>query len=200
MKFSEHWLRTLVDPPIDSEELAQRLTMAGLEVEERTPAAPVFTGVVVGRVLAVARHPKGSHLTVCEVDVGGGAPLAIVCGAPNAAQGIVVPCALLGAVLPGGREIKKTAIAGVASEGMLCSAKELGIADDASGLLLLDADLEPGTDLRQALDLDDPLLTLKLTPNRADCLSLLGIAREVAAITASPLPPPPLAPAAVKTN
>src|SRR5438309_708242 len=94
MKFSEHWLRTLVDPPIDSEELAQRLTMAVLEVEERTPAAPVFTGVVVGRVLAVARHPKGGRLTVCEVDVGKGAPLSIVCGAPNAAQGIVVPCAL----------------------------------------------------------------------------------------------------------
>ena len=200
MRFSEHWLRTLVDPPIDSEELAQRLTMAGIEVEERAPAAPPFTGVVVGRVLAAAQHPKGSRLTVCDVDVGSGAPLSIVCGAPNAAQGITVPCALAGAVLPSGLEIKKTTIAGVTSEGMLCSATELGIADDASGLLLLDPELKPGTDLRAALDLDDPLLTLKLTPNRADCLSLLGIAREVAAITASPLRPPPLAPVAVKTK
>src|SRR5437667_5098880 len=200
MKFSEHWLRTLVDPPIDSEELAQRLTMAGLEVEERTPAAPVFTGVVVGRVLAVARHPKGGRLTVCEVDVGKGAPLSIVCGAPNAAQGIVVPCALAGAVLPGGREIKKTTIAGVESEGMLCSATELGIADDASGLLLLDPELKPGTDLRAALDLDDPLLTLKLTPNRADCLSILGIAREVAAITKVPFRPSPIDAVPVQTK
>src|SRR5436309_950194 len=200
MKFSEHWLRTLVDPPIDSEELAQRLTMAGLEVEERTPAAPAFTGVVVGRVLAVARHAGADRLTVCQVDVGSGSPLAIVCGAPNVAPGITAPCALVGAKLPGDLVIDKTAMRGVQSQGMLCSAKELGLADDASGLLLLEPDLKPGTDLREALDLDDPLLTLKLTPNRADCLSLLGIAREVAAITASPLRPPPLTPAAVKTK
>ncbi|TMH62488.1 MAG: phenylalanine--tRNA ligase subunit beta, partial [Betaproteobacteria bacterium] len=200
MRFSEHWLRTLVDPPIDSEELAQRLTMAGIEVEERAPAAPAFTGVVVGRVLAVAQHPKGSRLTVCEVNVGSGAPLSIVCGAPNAAQGITVPCALAGAVLPSGLEIKKTAIAGVTSEGMLCSATELGIADDASGLLLLDSELKPGTDLRAALDLDDPLLTLKLTPNRADCLSILGIAREVAAITKAPFRPPPIDAVPVQTK
>ncbi|MDQ2963544.1 MAG: phenylalanine--tRNA ligase subunit beta [Pseudomonadota bacterium] len=197
MKFSEHWLRTLVDPPIDSEELAQRLTMAGLEVEERAPAAPPFTGVVVGRVLSVARHPGAERLTVCQVDVGGHAPLSIVCGAPNVAPGVTAPCALVGAELPGGLVISKTTMRGVESEGMLCSAKELGLAEDASGLLLLDPELAPGTDLREALDLDDPLFTLKLTPNRADCLSLLGIAREVAAITASPFRPPPLAPAAV---
>jgi len=200
VKFSEHWLRTLVDPPIDSEELAQRLTMAGLEVEDRAPAAPAFSGVVVGRVLSVARHPDADRLTVCQVDVGGPSPLAIVCGAPNVAPGVAAPCALVGANLPGGLVINKTAMRGVESEGMLCSAKELGLADDASGLLLLDPDLEPGTDLREALDLDDPLLTLKLTPNRADCLSLLGIAREVAAITASPLRPPPLTRAAVKSK
>src|SRR6266498_3004758 len=109
MKFSEHWLRTLVDPPIDSEELAQRLTMAGLEVEEREPAAPSFSGVVVGRVLAVTRHPKGDRLTVCEVDVGRGAPLSIVCGAPNVAPRVTAPCALVGANLPGGLAIDKTA-------------------------------------------------------------------------------------------
>jgi phenylalanyl-tRNA synthetase beta chain len=200
MKFSEHWLRTLVDPPIDSEELAQRLTMAGLDVEERTPAAPAFSGVVVGRVLSVARHPDADRLTVCQVDVGGPSPLAIVCGAPNVVPGVTAPCALVGANLPGGLVINKTAMRGVESEGMLCSAKELGLADDASGLLLLDLDLEPGTDLRKALDLDDPLLTLKLTPNRADCLSLLGIAREVAAITGAPLRSPPLTPTAVKAR
>src|SRR6266568_3092714 len=193
MKFSEHWLRTLVDPPIDSETLAQRLTMAGHEVEERTTAAPPFRGVVVGRLLAVARHPNADRLTVCEVDVGRDAPLSIVCGAPNAAAGITVPCALPGAVLPGGLNISKTTMRGVESDGMLCSAAELGLSDDASGLALLDPNLELGTDLRSALDLDDALLTLKLTPNRADCLSLVGIAREVAAITSAALRPPPSA-------
>ena len=200
MKFSEHWLRTLVDPPIDSKTLAERMTMAGLEVEERTSAAPPFHGVVVGRVLAVARHPNADRLTVCQVDVGRGAPVSIVCGAPNAATGITVPCALPGAVLPGGLIISKTAMRGVESDGMLCSAAELGLSDDASGLALLDAELKPGTDLRSALDLDDALLTLKLTPNRADCLSLVGIAREVAAITGAALKPAPSPPHADKTS
>src|SRR5580704_12552527 len=144
MKFSEHWLRTLVDPPIDSAELAYRLTMAGLEVEERVPAAPAFSGVIVGRVLDVARHPDAERLTVCRVDVGNGKPLSIVCGAPNAAPGVTVPCARAGATLPGGVVIKKATVRGIESEGMLCSAKELGLADDASGLLLLAASLEPG--------------------------------------------------------
>jgi phenylalanyl-tRNA synthetase beta chain len=197
MKFSEHWLRTLVDPPLDSNELAHRLTMAGLEVEECTPAAPAFSGVVVSRVLGVARHPNAERLTVCQVDVGRGQPLSIVCGAPNVAPGVMVPCALVGARLPGGLVIDKASMRGAESQGMLCSAKELGMGDDASGLLLLEPNLEPGKDLRAALDLDDPLLTLKLTPNRADCLSVLGVAREVAAITTSRLTPPPLAPAPV---
>ncbi|TMG83445.1 MAG: phenylalanine--tRNA ligase subunit beta, partial [Betaproteobacteria bacterium] len=200
MKFSEHWLRTLVDPPIDSETLAERLTMAGLEVEERATVAPPFSGVVVGRVLAVARHPNADRLTVCQVDVGRGAPLSIACGAPNAAPGITVPCALPGAALPGGLAIKKTAMRGVESDGMLCSAVELGLSDDASSLAVLEPDLKPGTDLRAALDLDDALLTLKLTPNRADCLSLVGVAREVAAITGAALKPPPAAPVAIKTQ
>jgi phenylalanyl-tRNA synthetase beta chain len=196
VRFSEHWLRTLVDPPIDSAELAERLTMSGLEVEERTTAAPPFTGVVVGRVLEVERHPNANRLTVCKVDAGQDDALTIVCGAPNAAVGIAVPCALPGATLPGGLAIKKTTMRGVESEGMLCSAAELGLSDDASGLAILDPtlELEPGTDLRTALDLDDAILTLKLTPNRADCLSLLGIAREVAAITGTRLKPPPSAP------
>jgi phenylalanyl-tRNA synthetase beta chain len=191
MKFSERWLRTLVDPPLDSDALAHALTMAGLEVEEHVRAAPPFTQVVVAKVLAVERHPNAERLTVCSVDAGLGAPLSIVCGAPNVVPGIVVPCALAGAELPGGMVIRNAAVRGVESQGMLCSAAELGIADDASGLLLLDGNATIGTDLRQALDLDDSLLTLKLTPNRADCLSLAGIARDVGAITASPVTPPP---------
>ncbi len=191
MKFSEHWLRTLVDPSLDSEALAHALTMAGLEVEEHVPAAPGFTQVVVAKVLSVERHPSAERLTVCSVDAGRGAPLSIVCGAPNVAAGVLVPCALIGAKLPGGLVIREAAMRGVESQGMLCSAAELGISDDASGLLLLDNTLTVGIDVRQALDLDDSLLTLKLTPNRADCLSLVGIAREVGAITASPVTPPP---------
>jgi phenylalanyl-tRNA synthetase beta chain len=199
MKFSERWLRTLVDPPIGSAELAERLTMAGLEVEERTTAAPPFGGVVVGRVLAVERHPNADRLTVCEVDVGRSEPVSVVCGAPNATPGITVPCALPGARLPGG-PIKKAAVRGVESEGMLCSAAELGLSDDASGLLLIDPELPPGSDLRAALDLDDAVLTLKLTPNRADCLSILGVAREVAAITSTPLKPPPAEAISIRSN
>ena len=200
MKFSEHWLRTLVDPPLTSDELAHQLTMAGLEVEEKAPAAPPFRGVVVGRVLGVTRHPQAERLTVCQVDVGHAPPLSIVCGAPNAAPGVLAPCALIGAELPGGLVIKQASVRGIESQGMLCSARELGLGEDASGLLLLEPDLQPGTDLRTALDLDDPLLTLKLTPNRADCLSVLGVAREVAAITTARLTLPPLAPAPVEAK
>jgi phenylalanyl-tRNA synthetase beta chain len=191
MKFSEHWLRTMVDPPLDSEALAHALTMAGLEVEECTPVAPPFTSVVVGKVRSVERHPGADRLVLCSVDAGQEKPLSIVCGAPNVAPGAVVPCALIGAVLPGDVTIRKTQMRGVESQGMLCSAAELGLSEDASGLLLLDKDTPVGADLRRALDLDDVLLTLSLTPNRADCLSMLGIAREVAAITTSPLTPPP---------
>ncbi|HEY8623607.1 MAG TPA: phenylalanine--tRNA ligase subunit beta, partial [Casimicrobiaceae bacterium] len=187
MKFSERWLRTLVDPPLDSDSLAHALTMAGLEVEARAKAAPAFSGVVAARVISVERHPNADRLTVCRVDAGSGDPLSIVCGAPNVATEMVVPCALVGATLPAGLEIRQTAMRGVESQGMLCSASELGISDDRAGLLVLDSHIPVGTDVRQALDLDDFVFTLKLTPNRADCLSVLGLAREVAAITASPL-------------
>src|SRR6202171_5871754 len=151
MKFSEHWLRTLVDPPIDSDSLAHALTMAGLEVEERVSAAPAFNGVVAARVLEVARHPNADRLTVCRVDAGSGDSLSIVCGAPNVAKGMVVPCALVGAKLPAGLEIRKTEMSGVESQGMLCSASELGISDDSGGLLVLDPLIPVGTDVRQAL-------------------------------------------------
>jgi len=187
MKFSEFWLRTLCNPSLSTEELCDKLTMSGLEVEETALAAPPFAHVVVARIDAVAAHPDADRLRVCTVDAGGSGKLQIVCGAPNAAAGMMVPCALEGATLPGGLAIKRASMRGVESRGMLCSAKELGIDDDASGLLALDPSLAPGAGLREVLALDDTLIALKLTPNRADCLSLAGIAREVAAITGAPL-------------
>lgn len=187
MKFSEHWLRTMCNPPLSSADLCERLTMSGLEVEEAAPAAPPFTNVVVGRLVEVTPHPNADRLRVCKVDVGTDELLPIVCGAPNAAAGMQAPCALEGATLPGDFKIKRATMRGVESRGMLCSAKELGIDDDASGLLALDPSLQPGTPLRDALGLDDTLITLKITPNRADCLSIAGIAQDVAAVTGAPL-------------
>ncbi|MCL2524666.1 MAG: phenylalanine--tRNA ligase subunit beta [Betaproteobacteria bacterium] len=193
MKFSESWLRTFVDPALSSEELSHRLTMAGLEVEELKPVAPAFDPVVVAQVLTVTKHPDADRLNVCQVDTGNGAPATIVCGAPNVAAGLKAPCALPGAHLPGGMTIKMAKVRGVESSGMLCSAKELGIAEDAAGLLILPTDAPVGQNLRQYLDLDDHQFELKLTPNRADCLSLLGVAREVGAITGAALTLPEIA-------
>lgn len=186
MKFSEHWLRTFVNPPLTSSGLADALTMAGLEVEATDPAAPAFDHVVVGEVIAADKHPDADRLTVCRVNTGGREPLAIVCGAPNVRAGIRVPVALAGAQLPG-LQIKQAKVRGVESHGMLCSARELGLSEDAAGLLILAADAPVGVDIREYLDLDDRLFTLKLTPNRSDCLSVFGIAREVAAISGAPL-------------
>ena len=193
MKFSEHWLRTLCDPPLTSAELCDKLTMSGLEVEAAEPAAPPFADVVVARIEKVEPHPNADRLRVCTVDVGSSEKLTIVCGAPNAAVGMLAPCALEGAVLPGGLSIKRAAMRGVESRGMLCSAKELGLSDDASGLLPLASSLTPGMQVRSALALDDTVITLKITPNRADCLSVGGIAREVSAITGAPLTLPEVA-------
>lgn len=187
MQFSEQWLRTFVDPQLDSEQLGQLLTMAGLEVEEAESAAPPFTGVVVGHIVSAEPHPDADKLRLCQVDVGGDSLLQIVCGAPNAAAGMKVPCAVVGAVLPGNFVIKRAKLRGVESFGMLCSARELGLSDDHGGLYALAADAPIGADLRQLLDLDDTVFTIKLTPNRADCLSLEGVARELAAVTAAPL-------------
>lgn len=183
MKFSESWLRTLVDPKLTSEELSHLLTMAGLEVEELDAVAPAFDSVVVAHVLEVVKHPDADRLNVCQVDTGSGTPTTIVCGAPNVAVGLKVPCALPGAKLPGDFTIKIAKVRGIESSGMLCSAKELGIAEEASGLLILPADAPVGQSIRQYLELDDKVFEIKLTPNRADCLSLQGIAREVGAIT-----------------
>jgi phenylalanyl-tRNA synthetase beta chain len=182
MKFSESWLRTLVDTKLSSEELSHLLTMAGLEVEGLEPVAPQFNDVVVAHVLEVVKHPDADRLNVCKVDTGRGEPTTIVCGAPNVAVGLRVPCALPGAKLPGDFTIKIAKVRGIESSGMLCSAKELGIAEEASGLLILPADAPVGQSIREYLDLDDNQFELKLTPNRADCLSLTGVAREVAAI------------------
>ncbi|MCB1960259.1 MAG: phenylalanine--tRNA ligase subunit beta [Rhodocyclaceae bacterium] len=191
MRFSENWLRSFVDPALDSDALGHLMTMAGLEVEEAVPAGAQFSSVVVGHILSTSAHPDADRLKVCQVDVGQGEPLQIVCGAPNAAEGMKVPCALVGASLPG-FEIKKAKLRGVASFGMLCSARELGLSADASGLYALPADAPTGVDVRAVLDLDDTVFEIKLTPNRADCLSLAGVAREVAALTDRPLTMPDL--------
>ena len=190
MQFSESWLRTLVNPPISTEELSHRLTMAGLEVEDTVTVAPAFSGVVVALIQSAEPHPNADKLRVCMVDVGAAAPLQIVCGAPNAAVGLKVPLATVGAILPGELKIGVATMRGVESFGMLCSSKELGLSQEHAGLLVLPAEAKVGVSLREALDLDDTLFTLKLTPNRADCLSLLGVAREVAALTGAVLTPP----------
>jgi len=186
MQFPESWLRAFVDPSLTTAELCHLLTMAGLEVEESRPAAADFANVVVARVLTTEKHPDADKLKLCKVDTGEHGVLQIVCGAPNVAPEMRVPCALVGARLPG-IEIKRAKVRGIESFGMLCSARELGLSDDHGGLLELPADAPIGGDIRIYLNLDDTLITLKLTPNRADCLSLTGIAREVAALTGAKL-------------
>lgn len=204
MKFPESWLREFCNPPLSTQELADLLTMAGLEVEELEPVAPAFSGVVVAQVLEVARHPNADRLNVCQVDAGTGQVLNIVCGAPNVRPGIKVPCALVGAELPPAEEggepfrIKLGKLRGVESQGMLCSARELKLSEDHGGLLILADDAPVGTNIREHLKLDDMLFTLKLTPNLAHCLSVYGIAREVSALTGAPLKSPQFPPTAVK--
>ncbi len=181
MKISEHWLRELVDPAMSTAELADLLTFGGVEIEAIEPAAPPFDRVVVAEILSVEKHPQADRLNVCRVNVGA-APLTIVCGAPNARAGMRVAAALPGARLPG-MEIKLANVRGVESQGMLCSAEELGLSDETAGLLELAPDATIGQAVRDLLDLDDQLLITKPTPNRGDCLSVLGIAREVAALS-----------------
>lgn len=192
MKFSESWLRTFVNPSLNSEELSHLLTMAGLEVEEMISVAPHFEKVVVGQVLTKDKHPDADRLNVLTVAVGQAAPLTIVCGAQNVTVGMKAPCALVGAKLPG-IEIKQAKVRGIASFGMMCSEKELGLAEESAGLMVLAEDAIVGQSIREHLDLDDRLFTLKLTPNRSDCLSVYGIAREVAALTGALLQTVPLA-------
>lgn len=190
MQFSETWLRSLVDTSLSSEALSHLLTMAGLEVEEIKPVAADFDKVVIAEVLSKEKHPDADRLNVLTVNVGQAAPLTIVCGAANVTVGMKAPCALVGAKLPG-IEIKQAKVRGVASFGMMCSEKELGLAEESTGLLVLPADAKTGVNIREYLALNDQLFTLKLTPNRSDCLSLQGIAREVAVLTGAKILPQP---------
>jgi len=205
MQFSENWLRSMVDPKMTSDELSHLLTMSGLEVEEVEAVAPPFSNVVVAEVKEVAKHPNADRLNVCQVDVGSGTLLNIVCGAPNVRAGMKAICAKAGAVLPPGAdgkpfEIKVGKLRGVESQGMMCSAKELKISEESNGLMELPADARVGQDIRDYLGLNDLKFTIKLTPNKADCLSVLGVAREVSALTGSTLSLPALGTVAVTTD
>lgn len=193
MKFSEQWLREWVDPPVSTAALAERLTMAGLEVERTAPAAPGLRGVVAARVEAVEKHPNADRLLVCAVKKDGGAPVTVVTGAPGVAAGNCHPYAGVGVALPGQSPLKEAKLRGVKSAGMLCSGVELGLSDDADGLFPLPADATPGTELSELLRLEDQVFELGLTPNRGDCLSIAGLAREVAVAYRLPFNPPPVA-------
>ncbi len=205
MQFSENWLRTMANPTLTSDELSHLLTMAGLEVEDVDPVAPPFNHVVVAQVMQVEKHPNADRLNVCQVDAGTGTLLNIVCGAPNVRAGLKVACAMAGAKLPPGGdgkpfEIKVGKLRGVESQGMLCSARELKLSEESAGLLELPEDAPVGQNFRDYFQLNDLKFTIKLTPNRADCLSVLGVAREVAALTGVPLSLPSFRPVAVSLD
>ncbi len=189
MKISENWLRSWVNPAVDSDVLAHQLTMAGLEVDDSSTVAKPFTGVVVGEVLTVEQHPDADRLRVTTVNIGAGEPLQIVCGAPNVAVGLKVPVATIGAVLPGDFKIKKGKLRGVESHGMLCGASEIDLEDTIDGLLILPQDAPIGTDIRDYLKLDDRIIEISITPNRGDCFSIKGIARELGVINILPVTP-----------
>ncbi|PQL86335.1 phenylalanine--tRNA ligase subunit beta [Acinetobacter baumannii] len=182
MKISENWLRTWVNPAIDSDTLSDQLTMLGLEVDELAPVAKPFTGVVVGEVLTIEQHPDADRLHVTTVNIGSGEPLQIVCGAPNVRAGMKAPVATIGAILPGDFKIKKGKLRGVESQGMLCGASEIDLEDKIDGLLELPDDAPVGVNIREYLKLDDNVIDISITPNRGDCFSIRGIAREVAVI------------------
>lgn len=182
MKISENWLRTWVNPTIDSATLSDQLTMLGLEVDELAPVAKPFTGVVIGEVLTVEQHPDADRLRVTTINIGSGEPLQIVCGAPNVRAGMKAPVATIGAVLPGDFKIKKGKLRGVESQGMLCGASEIDLEDKIDGLLELPADAPVGVNIREYLKLDDHVIDISITPNRGDCFSIRGIAREIAVI------------------
>lgn len=194
MLFTEEWLRHYINPQMTTEELAEALTMAGLEVEEVTPIAPEFTGIVTAEVLSCRDHENSDHLHVCEVNAGSGEVLQIVCGAPNVRAGIKVACAMIGAVLPGDFKIKKSKLRGVVSMGMLCSKRELGISEDHEGIWILPDDAPIGVDIREYAGLNGSKIEIKLTPNRGDALSVLGVARDLHAITGAELKTPDMSP------
>jgi phenylalanyl-tRNA synthetase beta chain len=190
MKLSERWLREWVNPPLSITDLTAQLTLAGLELDSITPVAAPFSHVVIGEIVHVTAHPSANHLQICQVNVGTVTPLNIVCGAPNVRTGLLIPTALIGAQLPNEVTIQKTSLRGVLSEGMLCSPKELGLGEFADGLLILPGDAPIGEDVRRYLELEDVSIDIDLTPNRGDCLSVAGIAREAGVLTRCPLTPP----------
>lgn len=192
MKFSEKWLRSWVNPQVSRDELVARLSMAGLEVDSVSLVAGAFSGVVVGEVLSTEQHPDADKLRVCQVS-NGADTFQVVCGAPNVRPGLKIPFAMIGAELPGDFKIKKAKLRGVDSNGMLCSASELQISEDHDGLMELPADAPVGQDIRTYLDLDDASIEVDLTPNRGDCLSLAGLAREVGALYGEPVTRPVVA-------
>lgn len=192
MKFSEYWLREWINPTLSTNELVQQLTMAGLEVESVTPVAPFFDKVMVGEIVSIIKHPEAEKLTICQVNLGQ-STLSIVCGASNVQVGMHVPTALIGAQLPG-LKIKKSKLRGVTSEGMLCSAQELGLAETSDGIMSLPENAPIGQDVRHVLQLDDMCIEMALTPNRGDCLSIAGMAREVAVLTRSQINMPDSSP------
>ena len=196
MKFSEAWLREWVNPPVDTEQLADQLSMAGLEVDSVEPVAGEFDGVVVGEVLTREQHPNADKLSLCSVDAGQGEALQIICGAANVAAGMKVPVAMIGARLPGDFRIKKAKLRGVESQGMICSAAELGLAESSDGIMPLPQDAAVGSDFRSYLQLGDRAIDVDLTPDRGDCLGLAGIAREVGVINRCPVTAPEMAPVA----
>ncbi len=202
MKISEKWLREWVSPKLSTRALAERLTLAGLEVASVVPVAPDLKNIVVGEIRSLTLHPHAAHLKLCKVHIGRAAPIDIVCGAANAAAGLKAPVALAGAVLANGTVIKPMAVQGIASNGMLCSAAELGLEESSTGLLILDKTAKPGTPIYDYLGLDDHCLEIDLTPNRGDCLSVAGIARELAVLTEARIKPPKVqaVPARAKRN
>ncbi len=200
MKFSEKWLRKWVNPPLTTDELTDMLTMGGLEVDSVAPAAPEFSGVVVARIISAEPHPDADRLQVCKVNRGGEENIDIVCGAANARTGLVTALATVGAVLPGGMKIKKAKLRGVPSFGMLASAAELGLEDKAEGIIELPADAPVGQDLRDYLGLDDTVIEVDLTPNRGDCFSIRGIARDVGVLCNTDVQEPEIAKVDVGTD
>ncbi|QGM21478.1 phenylalanine--tRNA ligase subunit beta [Spiribacter sp. 2438] len=202
MRISKQWLSEWVAVPDDTADLAERLTMAGLEVDAVEPAAPAFSDVVVGEVTACEPHPDADRLKVCQVNDGSGEPLTVVCGAPNAAVGLKAPFARVGGRLPGDFKIKAAKLRGVKSHGMLCSGKELEFSEDSAGLMTLPADAPVGMDFREWLALDDEVIEVELTPNRSDCLSMAGVAREVGVLTGADVlqPSPPRVAASVEST
>ena len=194
MKVSESWLREWVNPAVTTDELVAQLTMAGLEVEGIEPVAKPFTDVIIGEVLVLSKHPEADRLQICSVSVGEGEPLSIVCGASNVYVGMKVAVAMIGAKLPNDLHIKASKIRGVPSAGMLCSALELGLREDGQGLLDLPKEAPLGESLRDYLNLADHIIEVSITPNRGDCLSIRGLAREVSALTNTPYQEPVIKP------